>query len=188
MDGDPNGVDPSVFRPDPAARRAVREEVGLPQDAPVVALIARRDAMKDHETFLRAAAVLADKRPDVWFLLAGEGVSRDSAEWRTLSDAAAGGARLIALGRRSDVPRLLAAADLSTCSSISEGFPNVIIESMACGIPCVVTNVGDAAQIVGSTGIAVPASARRRWPGGWMELLALEEGSGLRAAHARGSA
>jgi glycosyltransferase involved in cell wall biosynthesis len=170
----PNGIDPSVFRPDVEARRAIRAEAGIPEGAPVVALVARWDAMKDHETFLRAAAILAAVHPDVHFLLAGEGVTPTSPDWGALATRVAGAARIVALGRRDDVARLLAAADVSTCSSISEGFPNVIIESMACGAPCVVTDVGDAALIVGDTGLVVPPRDPEAMAASWARLVALD--------------
>ncbi len=172
----PNGVDVSAFRPDPEARRAVRRELDIPGDAPTVCLIARRDPMKDHGTFLRAAALLATTRPDTCFVLAGEGVSTSVAEFDALRREMAPQARIIALGPRNDVPRLAAACDVSTCSSITEGFPNVVIESMACGLPCVVTHVGDAAEIVGDTGLVVEPRDPHALAGAWDRLLALDEG------------
>lgn len=171
----PNGVDVARFRPDAGARHAIRDELALANDAPVVCLIARRHPMKDHDTFLRAAALLAAARPGAHFLMAGDGVSRDSAEFEALVRDRAPRAHVIALGPRGDVPRLTAACDVSTCCSTSgEGFPNVVIESMACGVPCVVTDVGDAADIVGDTGLVVPTREPAALAGAWDRLLALD--------------
>jgi glycosyltransferase involved in cell wall biosynthesis len=169
----PNGVDPSAFAPDADARRAVRQELGIAEGTAIVCLIGRWDPMKDHETFVRAAAALARRRTDVCFVLAGDGVTPDAVPFAALTARAAGNARLIAVGRRGDVARLLAAADISTCSSISEGFPNVVIEGMACGIPCVVTDVGDAARIVGDTGRVVAPRSPDALADAWADLLAL---------------
>jgi glycosyltransferase involved in cell wall biosynthesis len=170
----PNGIDVSAFRPDDEARRSLRAELGIPANAPVVGLIARFDPMKDHETFLRAASQLAATHGEVVFVLAGEGVSPDSAAFGALLSRTAPHARVIALGRREDVPRVAAACDVSTCSSsFGEGFPNAVIESMACGVPCVVTDVGDAGEIVGDTGLVVPRRDPAALAAGWERLLAM---------------
>jgi glycosyltransferase involved in cell wall biosynthesis len=151
----PNGFDTQRFRPDPGARIAVRRELGIPQGAPLVGLIARFDPMKDHATFFAAAAKLVERVPAAWFLAVGRGVegvecSQLAAAYPQLKG------RLLRVGERSDVPSVMAALDLCVSSSITEGFSNVIGEAMACGAPCVVTEVGDSAAIVGETGRVVP--------------------------------
>jgi glycosyltransferase involved in cell wall biosynthesis/D-alanine-D-alanine ligase-like ATP-grasp enzyme len=152
----PNGFDLDTFKPDPAARRAIRAELGVADDVPLVGLVARYDPFKDHPTFLRAAALLAQKRPDVRLLLCGHRVDRNNAALVAgiaslgLSD------RCHLLGPRRDVARVYAALDVLCSSSISEAFPLVIGEAMACGVPCVVTDAGDSALLVGPTGTVVP--------------------------------
>jgi glycosyltransferase involved in cell wall biosynthesis len=139
-----NGIDVDMFKPDAGARAAVRAELGLDPDAVVLAHVARVDPMKDHQTFFAALREL----PQVTALLIGEG---------TMQLAAPDNA--IRLGRRDDVPRLLAAADLMVSSSrFGEGFSNAIAEGMACGLPAVATDVGDARLIIGDTGCVVASA------------------------------
>jgi glycosyltransferase involved in cell wall biosynthesis len=137
-----NGIDVDAFRPDPAARRALRPDLGIPENAIVLAHVARVDAMKDHAAFLAAMAHL----PDVSALLVGAG-----------TESLPGAHNVIRLGRRHDVARLFAAADFVVSSSrFGEGFSNVLGEGMACGLPAIATDVGDAKFIVGDTGVVVP--------------------------------
>jgi glycosyltransferase involved in cell wall biosynthesis len=151
----PNGFDTQTFRPDPVQRSKTRAALGVDQGAPVVGLFARFDPMKDHATFLSAADLVAKARPDVLFLLAGRGT--DSAAFnRLIGDRGELRARLILLGERRDIPELMTATDIAVCSSLTEGFPNTIGEAMASDVPCVSTEVGDAASLIGDTGGLVP--------------------------------
>ena len=151
----PNGFDLSRFVPNAAARISVRTELGLHPDVLLVGLIARADPQKNHIGFVDAATKVARALPNVHFLLVGSGI--DMGNLRLARYIAETGAkhRFHLLGRRDDIPRLMAALDLLTSSSWGEAFPNVLGEAMACGIPCVVTDVGDSAEIVGDTGRVV---------------------------------
>lgn len=154
----PNGVDCAAYRPSPEARVAVRRRLGVGDDVPLVGLIARFHPLKDHPTFLRAAAALAQGFPEAQFLVAGSGVADSNPDFAALADRFGVGARLHALGERRDIPALTAALDVAVSSSTTEGFSNTVCEAMACGVPCVVTDVGDSAEIVGETGVVVPPS------------------------------
>lgn len=168
----PNGFDLEKFQPDPDARTRFRESMGLPGEAFLTGHIARFDPMKDHETFLRAARMLIERRPDARFILVGNGVDRLN---RALGDLVTElgldeGAYL--LGERQDVNAIMPALDIvSSSSAFGEGFPNVIGEAMACGVPCVVTDVGDSARLVANTGKVVPPRDPHALAAAWDELF-----------------
>ena len=153
----PNGFDLACFKPDSDARISVRSELGLRKDTPLVGLIARLDPQKNHKGFFESAARIHRSRPDAHFLLAGAGVEDNNPTLRREIQQAGVGGNSHLLGRREDIPRLMAALDVLVSSSFGEAFPNVLGEAMACGVPCVVTGVGDSAEIVGETGRVVAA-------------------------------
>jgi glycosyltransferase involved in cell wall biosynthesis len=168
----PNGFDLEAFRPDPHARDEVRREIGVPAGALLVGLIGRFDPHKDHATFFAAAAEFAGRDPSVHFLLAGE----DVVPGNTLLTGAMTPLvkeRVHLLGERRDIARLTAALDLATCTSISEGFPNVVGEAMACGVPCVGTDVGDMRAIIGDPALVVPPRDARAIAAAWARLIDL---------------
>jgi glycosyltransferase involved in cell wall biosynthesis len=154
----PNGFDTQSFRPDPVARASMRAELGLAPSTVAVGLIARYHAVKDHATLLRAAGLLRQDGADFQLVLAGGGVDRGNAALMTAITAAGIGNRTTLLGERADVPRILAGLDVVVLCSVSEGFPNVLGEAMACGVPCIATDVGDCRFLLGSAGIIVPPS------------------------------
>lgn len=153
----PNGFELGRFVPDAAARSCVRAELGLASGARLVGLIARYDPLKNQFGFIDAAARVHAQLPDVHFVLAGTGVDATNTELNAAIAAKALEAHIHLVGRRHDLPRLMASLDVLASSSHGEGFPNVLGEAMACGVPCVVTDVGDSAEIVGNTGRVVPA-------------------------------
>jgi glycosyltransferase involved in cell wall biosynthesis len=149
-----NGYDTELFKPDAQARRTVRGEIGIDEGVPLIACIGRVHPMKDQRNFLLAAQRVKVATPDVAFLLMGR--DTDSAEVTDLVRELGLSAYVRLLGERSDVHRIMAALDLLVLPSWAEAFPNVVGEAMACGVPSVVTDVGDAARIVSDTGIVVP--------------------------------
>jgi glycosyltransferase involved in cell wall biosynthesis len=170
----PNGFDTSLFRPDPQTRAAVRCELGISPDTFVIGLTARFHPEKDHETFLKGAAGLARSHQRVAFLLVGKGLERDAPEITRLVEKYAPDAPIHFLGRRADMPRVYNALDVATLCSTGEGFPNVVGEAMACGVPCVVTSVGDNAAIVGDTGRLISPGAPQELVSAWENLIALD--------------
>lgn len=167
----PNGFDLERFRPDGEHRNAVREMLGIPRSTLVVGHIARLHPMKDHALFLRAAVRVAGALPRVQFLLAGRNVSLDS---EALAGIVPNGmeSRFLFLGEREDVSDLMHAMDVFCLSSRwGESFPNVVGEAMATGVPCVVTNVGDSALVVGNSGVVVPPGDQDALAAALMSML-----------------
>ena len=150
-----NGIDIERFKPERVAGRELRAELGIPEEALVIGHVARLDPVKDHDTFLRAAALLCRERSDVRFLVVGGGPEESVARLQTLTTELGINERVIWAGARARMTDVYSALDVFASSSLSEGFPNVIGEAMACGVPCVVTDAGDSSLIVGDTGIVV---------------------------------
>jgi len=153
-----NGYDLSRFAPNDEARQRVRAQWGLPQDVPAIGCVARWDPLKDHANLLRAVAALVRDGRDAGLrcVLIGRGMDTANAELAALIDRLGLRDRLVLAGPSDDVPAAMNGLDLHVLSSCAEGFPNVVAEAMACGVYCVVTDVGDAAYIVGNAGVVVP--------------------------------
>ena len=181
----PNGFNLERFVPDPRARTEVREEIGVPHGTPLIGMVARFDPQKDHENFFKAAALLKNHLPDVQYILCGTGVLPDNRAIQSWIDEGGLNGRCHLLGYRSDVPRIMAALDLvATSSSYGEAFPMVVGEAMACGVPCVVTDVGDSAHMVGDTGRRVPVRDPAALAGAWRDILNTDESSKRRLSEA----
>lgn len=179
----PNGFDTGRFRPDPLAASLLRRRLQVADETPLVSLVARVDPLKDHRMFLEAAARVHTVRPDVHFVLAGRGTDTDSDISRMI-EALGIGTVVHRLGEQSGIPAIFAGSTIATLTSRSEGFPNAIGEAMACGVPCAVTDVGDAALLVGDTGKVTPSGNPAAMASAWHALL--EEPSPVRQA--RGAA
>ena len=153
-----NGYDLSRYAPNAEARSRVRAQWGVPQDVPAIGCVARWDPLKDHANLLRAIAALVRDGRDAGLrcVLIGRGMDTENAELGALVDRLGLRDRLVLAGPSDDVPAAMNGLDLHVLSSCAEGFPNVVAEAMACGVYCVVTDVGDAAYIVGDAGVVVP--------------------------------
>ncbi|MBL0389245.1 glycosyltransferase [Tumebacillus sp. ITR2] len=167
----PNGFDLDLFAPSPDAYQTVRAELGVPEDAFLIGLIGRYDPMKDHRTFLEAAHHFVQANPHVHFVCAGRGVTMENPDFAGWVQEFGLQDHVHLLGERNDTPRLMSAFDILTSSSYSEGFSNVIGEAMACGTPCVVTDVGDSAWIVGKHGLVVPPRDPASLAVAWQSVL-----------------
>jgi len=171
----PNGFDTQAFGPARADRVGLRSELGLPDGARLIGVLARYHPQKDHRTLIEAAALLPSHAGDVHFVLCGDGIDAGNHELREMIDLKGLSGRFHLMGRRDDTARILASLDVVTSSSShGEAFPLVIGEAMASGTPAVVTDVGDSALIVGDTGRVVPPRDPAALSRGWAELLSFD--------------
>jgi glycosyltransferase involved in cell wall biosynthesis len=153
----PNGIDTNRFVIDRPAGRKLRVEWGVADDEVLIGMVGRLDPVKDHATFIKAAAALACEREGLRFICLGSGPSDYRQELVDLSSKLFPAKRIVWADARADMPSVYNALDMVVSSSFcGEGFSNVIGEAMACGLPCVVTDVGDARRIVGELGEVVP--------------------------------
>ena len=176
----PNGFNTESFKPNAEARASVRAELGLPANALLIGRFGRNSAMKDYPTFIEAMRLV----PNAHAIIAGTGTEdlkfeiRNSKSSKGITSFAEPDSnfefRISVLGERHDLPRLTAALDIACSSSaFGEGFPNVVAEAMSSGVPCVVTDVGDSAWLLGTAGIVVPPNNTEVLAQALNELLAL---------------
>jgi glycosyltransferase involved in cell wall biosynthesis len=169
----PNGYDTALLRPDETARLRLRAALGIDPGAIVIGMPARYHPMKDHAGFLAAARQMANS-PNIVFVLLGSGIEPGHRELMQAIKTQGLVPLVRLLGERADMNALYPALDIATLSSaFGEGFPNVLAEAMACGVPCVATDSGDAAEIVGESGIIVPPRDPLALAAGWHRLIAL---------------
>jgi glycosyltransferase involved in cell wall biosynthesis len=164
----PNGIDTTVFREDPEGRARVRKEWGVDPADTLIGSVARLEPRKAPELFLEAAAAVAAMLPKARFAWVGTGESGYAAGLRRHAEELGIGANMIWAGRRLDVAAVHSALDLETLlSSVGEGSSNAIAEALACRRPCVVSDTGDSARVVGEHGLVEqsrePAAVARAW-------------------------
>lgn len=167
----PNGFEINNLKASEEFYHSVRDELMLSYDTLIIGLVARYDVQKDHENFFAAAALLNNTDPTVQFVLCGEDVTWENSLISDQIHRYGLESCVHLMGKRKDVLRITASFDIATLSSMSEGFPNVVGEAMACEVPCVVTDVGDAAYIVGNTGFIVPPRDPVELADGWRKMI-----------------
>ena len=170
----PNGFNCEQFKPFDNAKSKLRHSLGLKEDILLIGLVARYHIMKDHVTFLHSAGKLNKIYPEIHFVLVGQGVDKNNHLLIKLIEDLKITENVHLLGKRIDVDEITAGLDIA-CSSSSwgEGFSNAIGEAMACGVPCVVTDVGDSAWIIGDTGIVIKPRDEKALTKAWVALIEL---------------
>ena len=171
-----NGIDTEHFSPQPEKGADLRLTWGFGHDTPLIGRVGRLDPMKDYPTFLKAAAILAGRRPNAHFVIVGGGPDQMLNDLKALSGSLGLDEHVLWLGPSEDLPSIYSAcAFTSSSSSFGEGFPNVVAESLACEVPCVATDVGDSAGVVGPGGIIVPAENPAALAEAWEQILSLPQ-------------
>jgi len=169
----PNGIDAELFKPDANAALDTREDLKLPRHVPVVGFVGRFHEMKDLATFLRAAALLQARLPQAHFVLCGGVEVQMSEEERALLDLLPHRDQVRFESFRPDPWRLYPALNVFSLSSRTEACPMTVIEAMACGVPCVTTDVGDCARLLEGVGLVVPARDPDALAAAWEKTLRL---------------
>ena len=169
----PNGIDTERFRPDPDARQRLREVIGSAEGAPVVGMVANCSVYKDYPNFVRAISSVIRKIPEAQFVSIGENRTSEGKAAAQLTEDLGLASSMHFVGCRRDVEKLIPGMDVFCSSSVTEGFSNAIAEAMACGVPCVVTDVGDSALIVGESGIVVRPGCPKELGAGIVRILRL---------------
>lgn len=153
----PNGYDTSLFRPSARHYQDIRKQLNVPPTCRLIGMCARWHRAKDHATFLQAAQIVRQHRPDTHFLLCGAGLDSTNSSLSQLIAAYGLQSHVSLLGNRDDMERVTAALDVATLFSNSdEGFPNAVAEAMACGRCCVASDTGGTAEVLGDCGALVP--------------------------------
>lgn len=167
----PNGIDTDNMVPDKIAGRAMRHATGIDDQAFVIGLTARLDPMKDHPTFLAAAAEFARDNPDARFVCVGDGPADYRDKLIALGQSLGLSERIVWAGELSDMRSVYNSFDVATLSSnFGEGFPNVVAEAMSCGVPVAATDVGDVRTIIGAHGEVVPRQRPDQLSKAWGKL------------------
>ncbi len=169
----PNGVDLQRFRPDLARRAEARRALGVSQETVLIGSVGRDHPVKGYDHLVSAFGLLAGEHDEIALALLGRGLDPGNPRLAARIEAEGLAGRVHLLGPRGDVERWLVGLDIFVSPSLSEGFPNAVAEAMASGVPCVVTEVGDSARLVGETGRVVPPGDARALAGAIRALLAL---------------
>lgn len=154
----PNGIHTGYFEPDRSQGEELRRKWGIPPQAVLVGLVGRMDLIKGYPVFLEAAARALKNQPELYFASIGGGNMQLIEEYRTQAHALNLGARMFWAGEQTQMKAVYNALDICCNASYGEGLSNALAEAMSCAVPCVATDVGDSAILLGDTGLVVPSN------------------------------
>ena len=169
----PNGFETGEFFPDEKIRKKIRKSLGIDDDQFVFGNVGRFDPQKNHAGLLDSLALVLKHNPRAMLVCCGREVSLENEEIRERVEKLNLHSNVLFLGFRQDVSHLFNAFDTYVSSSLGEGFSNSIGEAMATGVPCVVTDVGDSKDLVGSTGWSVDPECHFKLAEGMTEALSV---------------
>ncbi len=169
----PNGIDTIYFSPNYKSGRLFRSHIGLDANTVLIGRIGRLDPMKDYPTFLKAAAYFKKHSPNTRYLIVGSGSPKITRDLRQLAHSLGLSKNILWLGEHNDLSAIYNACTITTSSSCSESFPNVVAESMACEVPCIATDVGDSAIILNEPSLVVPPRDPKSLADAWHKVLSM---------------
>jgi glycosyltransferase involved in cell wall biosynthesis len=181
----PPGIDATRFKPDPAARQKIREQLQLGPDSFVIGMVAPFQPEFDHATFLKAVGELIKANPHICVVLAGHGVQKGNAPLMALVGGGALGTRVQLLGEWSDLASLFNACDVVCSSALNDGARMSLVAAMLCGVPCVATGMGAQGEVIGHHGVAIESGSAPAFVKGIQRVLQLTPEK--RAAMAQGA-
>ena len=153
----PNGYDLSILKINKIQKINFRKKIKIKKNVPLIGNVARYDPQKDHLNLLNALSLIREKNTNFFCVLVGSNVDQNNIDLISEIKKLKLSEHIKLLGQHDNIPKVMNGLDIHVLSSsYGEGFPNVVAESMACGTPCIVTDVGDSALIVGKTGWVVP--------------------------------
>lgn len=181
----PPGIDATRFKPDPAARLKIRQQLQLGPEAFVIGMVAPFQPEYDHATFLKAIGELIKGNPHIAVVLAGHGVQKGNAPLMALLGGGTLATRTQLLGEWSDLASLFNACDVVCSSALNDGSRMTLVAAMLCGVPCVATGMGAQGEVIGQHGIAIEPGSAAAFAKGIMRVLQLAPDK--RAAMAQGA-
>jgi glycosyltransferase involved in cell wall biosynthesis len=181
----PPGIDATRFKPDPAARQKIREQLHLAPEAFVIGMVAPFQPEFDHPTFLKAVGELIKSNPHISVVLAGHGVQKGNAPLMALVGGGTIGTRVQLLGEWSDLASLFNACDVVCSSALNDGARMSLVAAMLCGVPCVATGLGAQGEVIGHYGVAIESGSAAAFVKGIQRVLQLTPEK--RAAMAQGA-
>lgn len=179
----PPGIDATRFKPDPAARRKIREQLNLGPDAFVIGMVAPFQPEYDHPTFLKAIGELIKANPSIVVVLAGHGVQKGNAALMALVGGGTLGTRVQLLGEWSDLASLFNGCDVVCSSALNDSARMTLVAAMLCGVPCVATGMGAQGEVIGHFGVAIEAGSTPAFVKGIQRVLALTPEKRAAMAH-----
>lgn len=159
-----NGYDFSKFKPTDKTTNFLRQELIANRDTFILGMVARFHPFKNHDGLFKAISKLKEESDFKFKLcLVGTGINKENPDLINLINKYNISQDVVLFGQRTDIPELMSLFDVHLLTSTSEAFPNVLCEAMACGTPCISTNVGDAKHILGKHGWIVPINNPERF-------------------------
>ena len=151
-----NGYDTSDFKPKKIKKKIFQKNLQFPLSTPLIGTVSRFDKIKDITNLLDALRIINNKKIHFKSILVGKGLIKDNKQLFKLIKSRGLSSIVKPLGLQKNIPYIMNTINLHVLPSAGEAFPNVLAEAMLCGTPCVATNVGDCALIIGKTGWVVP--------------------------------